>query len=129
MSESARFPNLSPVSTGMRGKCPRCGKGRLFDGYLSLARNCPACELDYEFADSGDGPAVFIILIVGFLVVGGALFTEVRFQPPYWLHAVIWLPLIVFLPLILLRPAKGLMTAMQYRHKAQEGQLADRADE
>jgi len=123
MSGNAHYPRLSPVSTGLRGQCPRCGKGPLFDGFLTLAKDCSACRLDYRFADAGDGPAVFIILVVGFLVVGGALVTEVRYQPPYWLHAAIWLPLILCLPLILLRPAKGLMTAIQYHHQAREGRL------
>ncbi|MBZ0217584.1 MAG: DUF983 domain-containing protein [Fimbriimonadaceae bacterium] len=123
MSDEAHYPPLSPVSTGLRGTCPRCGTGKLFDGFLTIDKRCTSCDLDYGFADAGDGPAVFIILIVGFLVVGGALITEVTYQPHYWLHAVIWFPLIILLPLVLLRPAKGLMTAIQYRHKAQEGRL------
>lgn len=119
-SDKSYFPLLSPVSTGLRGVCPRCGQGRLFDGFLRLGKQCNSCDLDYEFADTGDGPAVFIILIVGFLIVGGALVTEVTYQPPYWLHAVIWFPLIILLPLLLLRPAKGLMTAIQFRKGVQD---------
>ena len=125
MSDNAKFPPLSLATTGMRGRCPRCGRGKLFNGFLQIAPKCNSCDLDYNFSDAGDGPAVFIILIVGFLVVGGALVTEVSYRPPYWVHAVIWLPLIVLLPLALLRPAKGLMTAIQYRNKAREGRLAD----
>lgn len=123
MNDDARYPPQPVASTGLAGRCPRCGEGKLFSGYLTLAPGCRACGLDYGFADSGDGPAVFIILIVGFLIVGGALVTEVAFQPPYWLHALIWLPLVILLPLLLLRPAKGLMVALQYKHKAEEGRV------
>lgn len=114
---------ISPLSAGLRCACPRCGRGRLFDGFLSLRKNCPACGLDYRFADSGDAPAVFIILIVGFVVTGGALLLEVLVSPPYWLHAAIWFPTAIALPLLVLRPFKATMIALQYYHKAAEGQL------
>lgn len=105
------------------GRCPRCGQGRLFAGFLAPAAGCRACGLDYGFIDSGDGPAVFLVLVVGLVVVAGALVTEVAWQPPYWLHAVIWGPLAVGLCLALLRPAKALLIVLQYRHKAAEGRL------
>lgn len=124
MSDEARYPPQSALATGLKSRCPRCGRGRLFDGYLTLAPECRACGLDFSFADSGDGPAVFIILIVGFLVVGGALVVEVAFRPSYFVHALLWLPLIVLLPLLTLRPAKALMVALQYKHGAQEGRRA-----
>lgn len=114
---------ISPLSAGLRGRCPRCGRGKLFDGYLTTASGCDACGLDYSFADAGDGPAVFIILIVGFIVVGGALGVEVAYQPPYWVHAALWLPLAIVLPLLLLRPAKGLMLCQQYAQQAREGRI------
>lgn len=123
MTNDAHYPPLSPADTGLKGRCPRCGEGRLFNGFLSTAPRCESCGLDLSFADSGDGPAVFIILIVGFIIVAGALVTEVKYQPPYWVHAVIWLPLTAILSLGLLRPAKGLMIALQYRNKAEEGRL------
>lgn len=107
----------------MRGRCPRCGEGRLFGGFLGLKERCEACGLDYGFSDAGDGPAVFIIMIVGFIVVGLALFVEFRFGPPYWVHALLWVPLIFVLSIGLLRPLKGLLIAQQYRHKAEEGRL------
>jgi uncharacterized protein (DUF983 family) len=88
----------------MRGRCPRCGEGRLFDGFLGIAKRCEACGLDYSFADSGDGPAVFIIMIVGFVVVGLALFVEFSFAPPYWVHVILWVPLVLGLSIVLLRP-------------------------
>jgi len=104
-------------------RCPRCGKGALFQGFLSIRDRCPVCELDYSFADSGDGPAVFIMLIVGFIVTGAALIVEAVFQPPYWVHALLWIPLGVGLSLLILRPSKATLIALQYAHKAAEGRL------
>ena len=112
-----------PISVGWRGRCPRCGEGRLFDGFLTVAPRCANCGLDFDFADSGDGPAVFIMMIVGFIVVGLALFVEFNFHPPYWVHAVLWIPLVLGLSIGLLRPLKGLMIAQQYKQKAAIGQL------
>ncbi|WP_066721092.1 MULTISPECIES: DUF983 domain-containing protein [Hyphomicrobiales] len=115
-------PSLpSPYSTGLKGRCPRCGEGKLFEGFLKVRPRCAACGLDYSFADSADGPAVFIMLIAGFAVLGAALAVEIAYEPPIWLHLVIWLPLAVIVCLALLRPMKGLAVALQYVHKAQEG--------
>ena len=86
--DKALYPPLPAIATGMRGRCPRCGEGRLFDGLPRPSQpRCQNCGLDFDFADSGDGPAVFIIMIVGFIVVGLALFVEFTFGPPYWVHA------------------------------------------
>src|SRR5882757_8850523 len=121
-------PDLSPMRTallkGLRCRCPRCGEGRLFEGFLTLQPRCERCGLDYSFADSADGPAFFVMSISGFIVVFAALAVEVLYQPPFWLHAVLWLPLILVTTLLPLRPAKGLMIAVQYHHKAAEGRLA-----
>ncbi len=111
------------ILTGLSCRCPRCGSGKLFQGFLTLRPRCEMCELDYGFADSGDGPAVFIILLAGFIVVGAALITEVLYQPPFWVHAALWLPLILIVTLGPLRPMKGLMIALQYHHKAAEGRF------
>jgi uncharacterized protein (DUF983 family) len=124
-TDKAHYPPLPPSQTGMRGRCPRCGEGRLFNGFLDVAPRCQACGLDFSFADSGDGPAVFIMMIVGFLVVGLALFVEFTFSPPYWVHAILWIPLVIGLSLGLLRPLKGFMIAQQYRHRAEQGRLAE----
>jgi len=118
-----------PIARGLRGCCPRCGVGRLFQGFLTLRPACECCGLDFTFADAGDGPAVFVILLGGAIVVFAALITEVVYQPPYWLHAVLWLPLVLIVTLAPLRPIKGLMIALQYHHKAAEGRLAPRDDE
>ena len=114
-------PPLSPFRTGLTCRCPRCGNGRLFQGFLDLRPRCEACGLDYAFADAGDGPAVFVIFIAGFIVVGSALITEVLYQPPFWVHALLWGPLILVTTLLPLRPIKGLMTALQYLHRTTEG--------
>ena len=114
------YPNLSPFGTGLKCRCPRCGKGPLFDGFLQVAERCTACGLDLRKADSGDGPAVFIIFILGFLVVPLALLVESKFGPPMWVHVAIWPVTIVGGALALLRPMKGLMIALQYRHKASD---------
>ena len=107
----------------MRGRCPRCGEGRLFKGFLGIAERCQACGLDYDFADAGDGPAVFVIMIVGFIVVGLALFVEFTIAPPYWVHVLLWVPLIFILSIGLLRPLKGFLIAQQYKHRAAQARL------
>jgi uncharacterized protein (DUF983 family) len=114
------------ILRGLACKCPRCGEGRLFAGFLSLQPSCSVCGLDYGFIDAGDGPAVFIILIAGFIVVFCALIVEVMYRPPFWLHAVLWVPLVLLTTLAPLRSMKALLIALQYHHKAQEGRLIDR---
>ena len=120
MTEHPSVPPL-PIARGLRGRCPRCGEGKLFQGFLTLRPACERCGLDYGFADAGDGPAVFVILIGGAIVVFAALMTEGAYQPPYWLHAALWLPLVLIVTLAPLRPIKGLLIALQYHHKAAEG--------
>ncbi len=126
MAQGQHIPLATTLRAGILSRCPRCGSGKLFSGYLTVAPRCDVCKLDYGFADSGDGPAVFIILIAGFVVVAAALIVEVMYQPPYWVHAVLWLPLTVVLCLGLLRPFKAMLIALQYRHKAEEGRVATR---
>ena len=121
MPDAAAPP--SAFLTGVAGKCPRCGRGHLFDGFLSLRARCEECGLDYRFADSADGPAFFIMSIVGILVVGLALAVEFAYEPPIWLHLLMWSALAIVLSLALARPAKGLMIALQYHHRAAEGRL------
>ncbi len=121
--DKAHWPPVAPVSAGLKGRCPRCGEGRLFQGYLALKPRCGVCGLDNSFADSGDGPAVFVVLIAGFIVVGLALWTDTTFAPPLWLHLIIWIPLAIVLCMLSLRLAKGVLIALQYRHSAAEGRL------
>lgn len=114
----------STLLAGIIGRCPSCHRGKLYSGYLTLAPRCTVCGLDYGFADAGDGPAVFVILVTGFVVVGLALIVEILYSPPYWLHAALWGPLAIIVPLVLLRSFKGVLIALQFRHKAEEGKLA-----
>ena len=116
----------NPILAGLVGRCPRCGKGKMFSGFISLKPACETCGLDYFFVDAGDGPAVFVILIAGFIVVGAALIVETLYQPPFWLHAAMWLPLILITTLAPLRALKGVLIALQYHHKAAEGRLERR---
>jgi uncharacterized protein (DUF983 family) len=125
MSNSTAHAPL-PIGRGLRGRCPRCGEGRLFQGFLSVRPSCERCTLDFGFADAGDGPAVFVILIGGFIVVFAALVAEILYRPPYWLHAALWLPLILIVTLAPLRLVKGLLIALQYHHQAAEGRLVER---
>jgi len=122
-SHKANEPLSSTIWTGIVGRCPFCHKGKLFNGYLALAPSCEVCGLDYAFADSGDGPAIFVMLFAGFIIVGAALFVEIAYQPPYWVHAIIWGALALALPLLLLHSFKGVLVALQYRHKAEQGKL------
>jgi uncharacterized protein (DUF983 family) len=123
MAEDDR-PLRTAMLRGLRGCCPRCGHGRLFSGFLTVAPRCEACGLDYSFADAGDGPAVFIIFFAGFIVAGLALIVEALYQPPFWMHALLWAPLIALTTIAPLRPMKGLMISLQFHHKAAEGRLA-----
>ena len=118
MSETTR-DTVSPLRAGLTARCPRCGEGRLFDGFLEVVGRCPVCDLDFSGENAGDAPAVFIILFLGCIVVGLALWLETVFSPPLWLHAALWFPLILAASLGLLRPFKATMIALQYRHGVQ----------
>jgi uncharacterized protein (DUF983 family) len=113
----------SPLTVGLKGCCPRCGKGPLFRGFLSLAPRCEACGLDYAFIDTADGPAFFVMSFVGIVVVALALWVEFTWSPPIWLHIVLWFSLTGILSVALVRPLKGIMVALQFRHRAEEGRL------
>ncbi len=117
------YSPLSPLTTGLAGKCPRCGRGDLFAGYLKVAPACTRCGLSYDFADAGDGGAWFVMLITGFVGVGSILGVEAAYQPPFWVHVLIAIPLLIVLPLLLLRPFKGVLLAQQWKMKAEEGRL------
>jgi uncharacterized protein (DUF983 family) len=105
------------LSAGLRSRCPACGRGPLFQGFLRVRERCPVCDADLSGQDSGDGPVAFIVLIAGGIVVALALLTEVAWQPPVWLHLMLWLPLTVVLVLGLMRPFKATLIALQYKHR------------
>lgn len=120
VSESARDPGFradllakEAVKAGLRGRCPHCGEGPLFHGFLKVVPRCTVCDYDLARVETGDGAATFIMQIAGFVVGFSALAIELKYHPPLWLHLVVWLPLVVALALALMRPGKGLMTALQ----------------
>lgn len=117
------WPRLSPLRTGARGRCPRCGQGRLFRGFLTLAERCEVCGLDYSYADPADGPAVFVQL---FACIPGVIFTimlQILAEPPAWVHLVTSLPILIATTVLPLRPIKGWLVASQFYFKAREGRL------
>jgi len=111
------YPPISPFSAGIRSRCPRCGQGKLYSGFLKVAERCNVCGLKLAHEDAGDGPAVFIILIYGFVMAGLATWVELSYEPPFWVHAVIFGPLIIVGSILLLRPFKAVMIALQYKHR------------
>lgn len=117
LNAASETGEVSPWAAGLAGRCPRCGRGSLFSGFLSVVPRCSVCGLDLSAQDSGDGPVAFIILLVGFAVVGAALVVEVAYAWPIWLHLVVWLPLGLLLSLALMRPLKATLIALQYRHR------------
>jgi uncharacterized protein (DUF983 family) len=118
-------PHLSPVLLGVKGRCPRCGQGKLFKGLLTVAPQCDVCELDYGFADSADGPAVFVTLLAGAIVAGVALYMEFTFEPAWWIHALVQIPLVCTVCVLMLRPLKGILICLQYANQAQEMRFQD----
>ena len=109
----------SPLLSGAAGRCPNCGEGHLFEGFLKVSPACEACGFDLAAADSGDGPAVFVILIAGLIAAFGALFTMVATRS-VGLTLLIWLPMTLIIVLVLLRPMKGLMLAAQFMNRASQ---------
>ena len=116
----------SPAAVALRGLCPRCGAPTLFAGIVRFAPHCRLCGLDFASFNVGDGPAAFLIFIVGGIVTASAIALELSASPPWWVHAILWLPLTALLTLGLLRLAKGLLLALEYKHRAREGRIAER---
>ncbi|WP_417309788.1 DUF983 domain-containing protein [Devosia sp.] len=124
MSQPDRPEHLpSAFATGLACRCPRCGEGPLFSGYLKTVKRCESCGLDLTWAAETEGPAVFIILIVGFVIVGAAGVVEALFHPAPFVHLLLWLPGTVILSLLLMRPLKALMVALQFHNNSGEGRL------
>lgn len=115
--EPANPVRVDAIRAGLRSRCPNCGTGRLFTGFLKVVPTCPVCGFDLSSIETGDGPATFIMQIAGFLVGFSALYVEIAFSPPMWLHFLIWIPLVAGLSLGLMRPGKGLMMALQMRNQ------------
>ena len=114
----AAAPTL--LQAALRCRCPRCGEGKLFSGLLTVRPACPVCGLDLSEADTGDGAAAFIILILGAVMVGLAFWVEFRFNPPLWVHAVLWPALTIPLSIAMMRPLKAALVFQQYTRRASE---------
>ncbi len=113
----------SPVSAALKGDCPRCGAHTLFANVVRFAPKCRSCGLEFEAFNVGDGPAAFLIFIVGTIVVVAALVVDAAFSPPWWVH-LIWVPIAAALTIAGLRFSKAWLLAQEYRHRAREGQVA-----
>jgi uncharacterized protein (DUF983 family) len=115
-AEAALDRKVSLTRAAFRCRCPRCGEGPLFSGLLTVRPVCSQCGLDFSAEDAADGPAVFVILLLGLIVVGLAAWVERAFSPPLWVHLVVWTPLIIGGAILMLRPLKAGLIALQYRH-------------
>ncbi len=111
------------IRWGIAGRCPQCGTGKLFAGPVTYAPRCSACGLDFRAFNVGDGAASFLILVVGAVITGLALWLELAVEPAWWVHVLLWLPLTLLLSLALMRLAKGLLLAIEYAQEAREGRL------
>lgn len=117
--------HVNPYLAGATGRCPNCGEGGLFEGFLKIAPTCDACGFELGRHETGDGASTFIILIAGGLCAFGALFSMFAWNWPVWLLLLVWLPATLALCLGLMRPAKGLMVAAQVANKASEAGRGD----
>jgi len=116
-------PGLVPAA--LFGLCPRCGARCLFDGVAQFAPRCRVCGLDFGAFNVGDGPAAFLTLIIGALVTGLALWLELAWQPPFWVHIVLWVPITAVAVVWGLRAGKGALLAAEYQRKAREAVTDD----
>ena len=118
--EKATWTAPSVLEAALRCRCPRCGVGKLFRNILEGRPCCEHCSLDLASSDSGDGATALVILVLGAIVVGLAFWTEFRFNPPLWVHAILWPVVTVPLAIAMIRPTKAALIAMQYRHRSSE---------
>jgi uncharacterized protein (DUF983 family) len=126
---SEQMPQSNPVISGLLCRCPRCGKGPMFKGFLTVRSRCDVCGFDLQAADSGDGPVFFITLLGGIIVAIGAVSTEIAFDPPLWVEFALWLPLTILICGGLLRPAKSLLIALQFHFKAAQMKASKQGNE
>lgn len=119
-------PSASQIlDSAFKGACPRCGARTLFSGWVKFAPRCGQCELDYAAFNVGDGPAAFLTLIVGTIIVALSVWLELTVGPPVWLHLLLWIPLTILLVIVSLRWAKGALLALEYRNSAREGRIKE----
>jgi uncharacterized protein (DUF983 family) len=112
----------SPLKAALAGDCPRCEERTLFRNWVQFSSKCRNCGLDFDSFNVGDGPAAFLIFIVGTIVVVAALVVDGTFSPPWWVHLV-WIPVATGLTLAGLRFSKAWLLAQEYRHRAREGRI------
>jgi uncharacterized protein (DUF983 family) len=113
------------ASAAIRGLCPKCGAAGLFSGVVRFSERCGTCKLAFSQFNVGDGPAAFLIMIVGAIVTLGAVSLQLSVEPPFWVHILIWLPVTAALVIGLLRLAKGALLVLEYRNRAREGKLVE----
>lgn len=111
------------MQVALKGLCPQCGAKTLFAGVARFADSCPACGLDFSSFNVGDGPAAFLTLIIGTVIVALAITLELTLHPPLWVHMLIWIPVTAAAVMAALRLAKGALIAAEYRNAAREGRL------
>ncbi|HEY1124411.1 MAG TPA: DUF983 domain-containing protein [Sphingobium sp.] len=115
------------VRAAIRAHCPRCENAPLFDGWVRFAPSCRACGLDYGKFNVGDGPAAFLILIIGALITALALMLQLGAHPPFWVHIILWVPITTALVILCLRTSKAALLILEYRHQAREGRISGAA--
>lgn len=120
MTESGGWTAPRVLEAAIRCRCPRCGKGRLFRDVLEVRARCEHCDLDLAGSDARDGATALVILVLGAIFVSLAFWTEFRFHPPFWLHAILWPLITIPLAIAMIRPTKAALIALQYRHRASE---------
>jgi uncharacterized protein (DUF983 family) len=120
-------PATPLIRAALAARCPRCETGPLFDGWVGFAPKCRACGLDLAAFNVGDGPAAFLILIVGALITALAVMLQLSADPPFWVHILLWVPLTTVLVIFCLRASKAALLILEYRNKAREGRLRDAA--
>jgi len=116
---------VSPISAGLRCRCPNCGEGRLYRGFLTFKERCDACDADFTVADTGDGASFFVMFAALIVIVPSAMFFELAFHPSPWLHALIWPPVTIAFCLFLLRPIKATLFALQWANHAGQAKFED----
>ena len=121
LGDEIKPARIDPIRAGLVCRCPNCGRGKLFSGFLKVVDRCAVCGFDFSRLNTGDGAAVFIMQIAGAPVVFTALFVEIAYSPPIWLHLIVWPPLVLGLALALMRPGKGVMVALQMRNRTEPG--------
>jgi len=121
LSEPASPARINAIRAGLLCRCPNCGKGRLFKGFVKVVDACEACGFDFTRLNTGDGPASFIMQISGGLVVFPTLYVQIAYNPPIWALLAVAVPMVALVSLALMRPGKGLMIALQMRNKMDGG--------